>query len=616
VTANDGVSSTVRTFDLTVTPCVVASIVWETQPTGMAAGALFGTAPRVSLRKADNSLCTSNPAPVSLVVTTDTSEQQDATITGSASVIPSGGYALFSAARMERAGTGFTLGATQDGVMTLINSNTFNVTAGSASKLVFYQQPLTNDPSAAMIPAPSVRSADTYGNYVASSGISVTMSLQDNGEGATLSGTKTVSTNASGIASFTGLSLDKLGTYYLRATPANGWAAVDSDYFDIIVITPQNFTSIIEMLTSTIPGTNGNSTFERAGTTMGTNFMDGMNTCTWRFVAYNSGNNAATVYLKVGTTDIANVGVAKTVSTPTVFSTTFDCALFTPSGSWSLKTFKNAVVTSSQIIVKQVAAKRTQVYLPLLSVEEADADGAVTTTSTTPVVISDINFPTYDWDSTEWSNLNEVVFSITGKTSSGSFCGALFNKTTDTQVGGEICSTSTSEINVTQSIPRASMPATGELEARVRNTSGGTATIYKAGVYLRLVNIVKAKSIQRIAGAKAGLTAADNFVSQRAKSYLTDFGGTKTEKLECRAKGGASTSGAFVMKDANGNLSGTTSVGNVTGSTISFSTQSSFTSLENTIGPTTNARNYFMNFTRTSGSIDLSQCLYSTNVSY
>ena len=161
------------------------------------------------------------------------------------------------------------------------------------------------------------------------------------------------------------------------------------------------------------------------------------------------------------------------------------------------------------------------------------------------------------------------------------------------------------------------MPATGELEARVRNTSGGTATIYKAGVYLRLVNIVKAKSIQRIAAAKAGMVAADDFVGQRVRSYSADFGtATKSERVECRAKSTNGVGvGSFQMKDAAAaTTSGNSSLSNV-GTTLNYSADASFRSIENTI-VTTNGRQNFMSFTRTSGGIDLSHCIYSTNTSY
>lgn len=248
-TATDGKDAVSQSFLLTVNPCTVAEVKWVTQPAGMPAGSLFGTAPQVSLHKADGTLCTSNTAPVTLVVSTDPSEQQDAKITGTASAIPSGGYAHFTAARMERAGNGFTVDAVQNGVSTLISSSTFNVTALAAAKIVYYQQPLTSDPSTIIIPNPSVRTADIYGNYVIpGTAVNVTLSLQDNLEGALLGGTLTATTDAQGIASYNDLTVDQLGSYFLRATPSNGWAAIDSDIFDIIVITPQDTVAVLEML--------------------------------------------------------------------------------------------------------------------------------------------------------------------------------------------------------------------------------------------------------------------------------------------------------------------------------------------------------------------------------
>jgi hypothetical protein len=162
------------------------------------------------------------------------------------------------------------------------------------------------------------------------------------------------------------------------------------------------------------------------------------------------------------------------------------------------------------------------------------------------------------------------------------------------------------------------MPATGELEARIRNTSGSTTSVYKAGILLRLVNIQKAKSIQRIAGAKT-MTASTDFVSYRDQSFLSGFSTavTKNERLICRAKAtSGSVSGTITMKNATNNTSGTTNSGTVTGSTISYSNTASFSNIENTVGPTTNGNYYYLNYAHTSGSLDLVQCLYSVDAAY
>lgn len=93
-----------------------------------------------------------------------------------------------------------------------------------------------NQPSAAQagdaMATMSVEVIDAAGARVAASSQSVTLSLESNPGGATLSGT-TTSSAAGGVATFTGLSLDAAGTgFTLRAT-ATGLTAAVSDPFDI-----------------------------------------------------------------------------------------------------------------------------------------------------------------------------------------------------------------------------------------------------------------------------------------------------------------------------------------------------------------------------------------------
>jgi fibronectin type 3 domain-containing protein len=618
-TASDGKDAVSQSFLLTVNPCTVAEVKWVTQPAGMPAGSLFGTAPQVSLHKADGTLCTSNTAPVTLVVSTDPSEQQDARITGTASAIPSGGYAHFTAASMERAGNGFTVDAVQNGVSTLISSSTFNVTALAAAKIVYYQQPLTSDPSTIIIPNPSVRTADIYGNYVIpGTAVNVTLSLQDNLEGALLGGTLTATTDAQGIASYSDLTVDQLGSYFLRATPSNGWAVIDSDIFDIIVITPQDTVAVLEMLSGPLDHPSGKSPYDRAGMQIGTNYLDGTTTYTWKIIGTNTGNQPTTVRLRNGTTDVTSISIPKNTTTPTLFSTTVANGSITPSGSWNLKVeLGTAVIYSSRLIVKQVGAKRSQVYIPLSSIESTSIDGFVSTTSATYTVPNQMNFPTYNWNSLDFNNVNGLSLWISAKTSAGNACAALYNKTTGVQIGGELCTGSTIETSLGMNIPKTVMPAEAELEVRVRATGGGTASFYKTGLLIRLVNVVKMKAFQRVAPAVAALSASTNFVELRASSYVNDYGvGFVSEYLHCTARASTSGAGSFIYKSHGTNTSGTTGSSTITASTINFSTQSTFTSLEAGPVATTHGNNQFMSYAHTSGVFVLSHCLMITEADY
>ncbi|MBA2404371.1 MAG: fibronectin type III domain-containing protein [Bdellovibrionales bacterium] len=618
LTASDTKNSASSAFVLTVLPCTVATIVWEVQPTAIAAGSAWATAPRVSLRKADNSLCTTNTSPVTLGVTTDTSLQQDAAVTGTAAVTPVAGYATFSAASMTRATTtGFTLAAYQNTIASL-NSAAFNVTALAPSKVIFSQQPQTVNRTSNMIPNPTVRVTDTYGNYTTTGGVSITMSLQDNAEGATLGGTLTKTTDATGTAIWNNLTLNVVGSYFLSATPSATYAAVDSSIFSVIQIIQQNTVAVMEMLTGSLVHTGVNTNYPGAAISFGTNNIDGNTAYTWYVVATNTDNQASTVRLRSGTTNVASVSVPAGTTVPTLFPTTFLNTSVTTESVWSLRMEKGTTVLySSKIIAAQTAANNTQMFIPLTSLDNSTvATPSASTTSVTHTVPNELNFPTYNWDATKIARIDSILLVATSRTNGGSSCVALFNKTLDTQIGSELCNTQATDSYVTMAISPTAMPATAELEVRMR-ASAGTAFVVKAGLLVRLVSIEKAIAIQRLAPATTALTASTDFVHQRAKSNISSFGtGTVKEYVSCRVKANTSGSGSFIYKNHGTNTSGIAGSTTVAASTNIFSTQSSYTTLE--AGPvvTTDNNYQYMNYTHTSGSFALSHCLMETEVSY
>ena len=614
--ATDGISITAQTFNVTVNPCTVASIVWETQPTGMAAGDIFGTAPRVSLRQANNTLCTNNLNQVVLEVSNDPSPQQDAAITSFASTTPVGGYALFDKAKMERAGVGMTVVASQDGVSSL-DSNSFSVTPLSASKIIFAQQPLTSNRSVSIYPAPQVRIADAFENYLTTDNVSVTLSLQDNTEGATLGGLLTQTTTL-GVATFSNLTIDTLGSYYLKATPASTFASINSDFFDVRNLIPQNAVSIVEQLQGPITGMTGNrKTFNRSSVPMGSNFIDGTVNYSWKIIATNtSSTQASTVRLLIGTTSVASITVPANTTTPTLFTTTVSNSSLTASANWTVRLELGApTVYSSRIITKQLSANKAQVYIPLTSMTNTSSS-AVSTNSTTMTIPSDLIFSTYAFNKSKFSTIDSALLVFSGFGTGGNACVALYNKTTNSMIGTELCTSATSESMLKISIPTSSLPASADIEVRMR-ASAGTASLFKAGLLLRLAGIKNIIGIQRIAAASLGLISTTNFVEQRSTSYVAEYGSAIVhEYLRCEAKANISGSGSFTFMDHATATSGTSSASTIAASTNIFSSQSSYTNLE--AGPigTTNGNSMFMNFNYGTGNFSLSHCLMETEASY
>jgi hypothetical protein len=118
-----------------------------------------------------------------------------------------------------------------------------NVTfsAGAPSQLVFVTQPSDGTAGVALPTQPVVEVRDALGNPVttdpngaATETVTVAFTAGTNGEGATLSGTLTVSINwATGRATFTNLSVNLGGSYQLTASTNLGAFTADSSAFSI-----------------------------------------------------------------------------------------------------------------------------------------------------------------------------------------------------------------------------------------------------------------------------------------------------------------------------------------------------------------------------------------------
>src|SRR5439155_748909 len=99
-------------------------------------------------------------------------------------------------------------------------SGAFNITTGPAAKLGFTTSPSNTIAGTAFGTQPVVTLQDAGGNTVTGTAQNVTVAIQNNPGGGTLSGTTTAAVNtATGQAAFSGLSIDKAGTgYTLTAT--------------------------------------------------------------------------------------------------------------------------------------------------------------------------------------------------------------------------------------------------------------------------------------------------------------------------------------------------------------------------------------------------------------
>jgi Big-like domain-containing protein len=149
-----------------------------------------------------------------------------ATLSGTTTVAAVSGIATFNNLSLDRTGTGYTLIAASNGLIS-ITSTPFNVSAGSANRLGFTAAPpATARSGVALSPQPVLQLRDGAGNPVSQAGVVVTASIAS-GNG-TLSGSTAATTNASGSASFATLALNGPTGTYTIAFSAPGVQAVTS----------------------------------------------------------------------------------------------------------------------------------------------------------------------------------------------------------------------------------------------------------------------------------------------------------------------------------------------------------------------------------------------------
>ena len=224
-----------------ITPGAAASLAFTTQPPASSqAGQAF--APAVTVLDAYNNPVTSSTATVALALT----NANGATLSGTLSQSASSGVATFNGLSVNKVGTGYGLQATSTG-LTGAASNSFAVTPGAAASLAFTTQPPASS-QAGQAFAPAVTVLDAYNNTVTTSAASIAVALT-NANGATLNGTPSQSAS-SGVATFTGLSVNMAGTAYALQATSSGLTAAASSSF---AITPGT-ASKLGFLVS--PGTN------------------------------------------------------------------------------------------------------------------------------------------------------------------------------------------------------------------------------------------------------------------------------------------------------------------------------------------------------------------------
>jgi hypothetical protein len=225
--SSGALSGTSAPFDITLGSAV--KLVFNPSPSDAPAGTAFPTQPIVEAQDAGGNLVPSFTGSVTLAIA---SNPGGGTLSGTVTVPAVGGIATFSGLSIDKAGVGYTLQAS-DSVLNG-TSAAFTIVAGAPTQLVFTSSPADTRVGVAFTNQPVLEARDAFGNIASGFNGPVTLAITSGtgAAGATLGGTATVNA-VGGVASFSGLSIDKIATGYRLTASIAGPITVDSVAFNI-----------------------------------------------------------------------------------------------------------------------------------------------------------------------------------------------------------------------------------------------------------------------------------------------------------------------------------------------------------------------------------------------
>ena len=210
----------------------VTQLAFTGQPSNAVAGTALSPAVRVSAQDAFGNTVTSFNGNVTIALATNAA---GGTLSGTTTVPAVSGVATFPDLSIDKVATGYTLAAAASGLTT--TSAGFTIAPAAATRLVFTVPPSDAPAGAAITPAVQVTARDAFGNTATGFTGNVTVAIGTNPGGGTLGGTATHAAVA-GVATFSGLTIDKAGTgYTLTAAAGAGLTTGTSSPFSVTAAT-------------------------------------------------------------------------------------------------------------------------------------------------------------------------------------------------------------------------------------------------------------------------------------------------------------------------------------------------------------------------------------------
>ncbi|XXF74955.1 S8 family serine peptidase [Myxococcaceae bacterium GXIMD 01537] len=225
MTATSGSLINVASGTFDIGPGVAHRVSITRQPGNTVAGVALAPAFEAAVLDKFGNVVTNSVNPVTVTL----GNSRGAVLAGTTTVNPVNGVASFADLSVNQAAANYTLVAGSTGLYA-DTSVGFDVAVGAPAVLSFTASPSASIGSGAAFSA-KVAVRDLAGNLVTGASVPVTLVL-GNANGATLAGTTTAST-VNGVATFTGLSVDKAGAGYTLQAAAAGLALAESAAFGV-----------------------------------------------------------------------------------------------------------------------------------------------------------------------------------------------------------------------------------------------------------------------------------------------------------------------------------------------------------------------------------------------
>lgn len=220
-----------------------ATLEFTQQPDAGITTTAWTSQPVVTLRDSFGNVANSGAASVTLSVSPGSGTPGASLSCASTTVAATAGLASFGGCKIATIGTGYRLVAAST-AMASVTSAPFSV-SGAPTKLVITQQPTNALAGATIAPSFTVRVTDSANNVVTASSATISLTISTNPAAGVLAGTVTQTADA-GIATFDGLSINRVGTGYRLTAASPGLTAAVSSTFNITAGTPSKLTFKVE----------------------------------------------------------------------------------------------------------------------------------------------------------------------------------------------------------------------------------------------------------------------------------------------------------------------------------------------------------------------------------